>query len=71
MANLKPKKENNTLISETFSLVETENTLEATKTERLKGVIRRESYKIFFEEKPLTSDPQNEFFKLKTSWQKS
>jgi RNase P/RNase MRP subunit p29 len=65
---LKEKRNN---LTEVFSLIETENTLEAIRTQKEKALIRKESYKIHFENKGETHDAQKAFKILQTQWQKT
>jgi uncharacterized protein Yka (UPF0111/DUF47 family) len=54
-----------------FSTIETDNTIEVIKTERFADVVRRESYKKFFESRSeIIDNYEIEFKKLKEQWEK-
>lgn len=62
------EKRNN--LTEVFSLVETENTLEAICAQKEKALIRKESYKIHLESKGKTHNAKKAFKILQTQWEK-
>jgi hypothetical protein len=62
-------KQNNEPMNESFSMYETDEYIMFTNTQRKQGLIRIESYKRFFETKPI-NDCKTEFLNTKEQWLK-